>query len=118
MPKKFIKSFKYARSGAEHALRTQRNLWIHITAALAVVIIAACYRVSLGELAILTAAIFGVIVAEMFNTAIEELVNILSPDHRLEAALAKNVAAGAVLLAAAGAVVVGCFIFIPRLICI
>ena len=57
-----------------------------------------------------------VIVAEMVNTAIEELVNILSPGHRQEAALAKNVAAAAVLLAAIGAVAVGGIIFIPRFI--
>jgi diacylglycerol kinase len=83
---------------------------------LAVIGIAVWFRVSLIELAILIVAIFGVIVAEMVNTAIEELVNILSPGHRQEAALAKNVAAAAVLLAAIGAVAVGCIIFIPRFI--
>ena len=116
MPRKFIKSFKYARAGAKHALRTQRNLWIHFFIGLAVLGVAIWFKVSLIELAILLVAIFGVIVAEMVNTSLEELVNILSPGHREEAALAKNVAAAAVLLAAAGAVVVGCLIFIPRLI--
>lgn len=115
MPKKFIKSFKYARAGAEHALKTQRNLWIHFFAGLAVLGVAVWLRVGLLELSILVIAIFGVIVAEMVNTSIEELVNILSPEYREEAALAKNVAAAAVLLAAAGAVVVGCLVFIPRL---
>ena len=61
-------------------------------------------------------AIFGVIVAEMINTSVEELINILSPGHRIEAALAKNVAAAAVLLAAAGAIVIGCIVFLPRII--
>ncbi|MFC1568203.1 diacylglycerol kinase [Candidatus Margulisiibacteriota bacterium] len=116
MPKKFIKSFKYARAGAEHALRTQRNLWIHFFVGLAVLALAVWLSVSLIELALLVVAIFGVIVTEMVNTTIEELVNILSPAHRLEAGLAKNVAAAAVLLAAAGAIVVGCLILIPRLI--
>ena len=116
MPKKFIKSFKYARAGAEHAIKTQRNLWIHFFIGLAVLAFALWLKVGLLEFAILVVTIFGVIVAEMVNTAIEELVNILSPGHRQEAALAKNVAAAAVLLAAAGAVVVGGLIFIPRLI--
>jgi diacylglycerol kinase (ATP) len=116
VPKKIIKSFKYARAGAEHALRTQRNLWIHFFIGLAVIGIAVWLKVSLIELAVLIVAIFGVIVAEMINTSIEELVNILSPGHRQEAALAKNVAAAAVLLAAVGAVAVGCIIFIPRFI--
>ena len=70
---------------------------------------------SLQNIAILVLAIFGVIVTEMVNTAIEELVNILSPEHRIEAALAKNVAAGAVLLAALGAVVIGVIVFLPQL---
>lgn len=116
MPKKFIKSFKYARAGAKHALKTQRNLWVHFFMGLAVLGFAVWLKVSLVELAILVVTIFGVIVTEMINTSFEELVNILSPGHREEAALAKNVAAAAVLLAAAGAIVVGCLIFIPRLI--
>jgi diacylglycerol kinase (ATP) len=116
MPKKFIKSFKYAKAGAQHAIKTQRNLWIHFLIGLAVLAVAVWLKVSLIELSILVVTIFGVIVTEMVNTAIEELVNILSPGHREEAALAKNVAAATVLLAAIGAVIVGCLIFIPRLI--
>jgi diacylglycerol kinase (ATP) len=115
MPRKFIRSFKYAKAGAEHALKTQRNLWIHFFIGLAVLGFAVWLKVTLLELGILVLAIFGVIVAEMVNTSIEELVNILSPGHRIEAALAKNVAAAAVLLAAAGAVVVGGIVFLPRL---
>ncbi len=114
MPKRFIKSFKHARAGAQHALRTQRNLWIHFFIGLGVIAFAVWLQVTLLELAVLIVTIFGVIVAEMVNTALEELVNVLSPQHREEAALAKNVGAGAVLLAAAGAVAVGCLIFIPR----
>lgn len=116
MPKKFIKSFKYAKAGAQHAIKTQRNLWIHFFIGLAVLGAAVWLRVSLIELSVLVVTIFGVIVTEMVNTSIEELVNILSPGHRAEAALAKNVAAAAVLLAGVGAVVVGCLIFIPRFI--
>ncbi len=115
MPRKFIKSFKCARAGARHAIKTQRNLWIHLFIGLAVIGIAVWVKATLIEISILVVAIFGVIVTEMVNTSIEEVVNILSPEHRKEAALAKNVAAAAVLLAAAGAVIVGGLIFIPRL---
>ena len=115
MPRKLIKSFEYAGAGAKHALKTQRNLWIHFASGLAVLAAAVYCKVSLLEFAVLLLAIFGVMVTEMINTAIEELVNILSPQHRLEAALAKNVAAGAVLLAALGAIVIGMVIFFPQL---
>lgn len=115
MPRKFIKSIEYARAGAEHALKTQRNLWIHCIIGLLVLAAAVWIKVSLPELCILVLAILAVLVGEMINTSIEELVNILSPEHRVEAALAKNVAAAAVLLAALGAVIIGGIIFIPKI---
>lgn len=115
MPKKFIRSFSYARAGAAHALRTQRNIWIHLLAAVLVAAVALWLRVSLVELALLVVTVTLVIVTEMVNTAIEVVVDHLSPEFREEAGVIKNVAAGAVLLAATGAVIVGCLIFIPRL---
>jgi diacylglycerol kinase (ATP) len=115
MPKRFIRSFSYAKAGAEHALRTQRNIWIHLLAALLVTAVALWLRVSLVELAILVVTITLVIVTEMVNTTIEVVVDHLSPEFREEAGIIKNVAAGAVLLAAVGAVIVGGLIFIPRL---
>jgi diacylglycerol kinase len=116
VPKKFIRSFNYAKAGGEHAHRTQRNIGIHLVAALLVLAAAIWLKVSLLELALLVITITGVIVTEMVNTALEVLVDHLTPEFREEAGLVKNVAAGAVLLAAAGAVVVGCLIFLPRLI--
>ena len=114
MPKKLIKSFSYAGAGAKYALQTQRNLLIHFIIGLTVISFAAWAKVGLIELAILVLAVFGVIVMELINTAIEELVNILSPERRKEAALAKNVAAAAVLLAAVGVVIISVIIFISR----
>lgn len=115
MPKKFIKSFSYARAGAEHAIRTQRNIWIHLGVAVVVIGGALYFRLAAVELALLVLTIATVIVAEMFNTALEIIVDHLSPEIREEAGIIKNVAAGAVLLAAFGAIVVGCLIFWPRL---
>jgi diacylglycerol kinase len=114
MPKKFIKSVKHAKSGAVHAIKTQRNLWIHFIIGVGVLVFALRLNVSFLELAILVLTIFGVISLEMINTSIEEMVNILSPAQRQEAALVKNIAAAAVLLAVAGAVLVGAIIFIPK----
>ena len=116
MPKKLIRSFSYARAGAEHTLRTQRNIWIHIFIGLFVVSLALWLKVSPIEMAVLVLTIAFVITAEMLNTAIEEVVNLAKPEKHPQAALAKNVAAAAVLVAATGAVAVGLIILWPRLI--
>jgi len=116
MPRKFIHSFKYARAGAEHALRTQRNIWIHILVGLIVIGAAFWLRIELTQIALLVLTIILVLTTEMLNTAIEEVVNLAEPEHHPLAALAKNVAAGAVLISAIGAVIVGLIIFIPKLI--
>jgi len=115
MPRKLVKSLRFARAGVEHTLRTQRNIWIHICAGLVVLAFAAWLRVTSLELIILVITISFVIVTEVVNTAIEELVNILSPEHRIEAALAKDVAAAAVLIAVICSAIVGILIFVPRL---
>jgi len=116
MPKKFMKSFKYAGEGAKHTLQTQRNIWIHIFIGIVVVLAGALFRVSQAELAALVLTITLVIVAEMFNTALEELVNLIKPEYHPQAALVKNVAAAAVLVTALSSVVVGGLIFLPKII--
>lgn len=115
MPKKFIQSFRYAHLGASHALRNERNLWVHVFIAIAALVVAVFLKVSTIELAIIVLTITLVIVTEMINTAIEEAVNLVKPETHPLAALAKNIAAGAALTAAIGAVVVGLLIFLPRL---
>lgn len=116
MPKKFIRSFNYARAGAEHVLKTQRNIWIHLFAGLLVILAAFWLKVSRVEVAVLILAIFFVITVELINTALEEAVNLIKAENHPLAGLVKNVAAGAVLLAAAGAALVGLIIFAPRII--
>ncbi|MDD4178760.1 MAG: diacylglycerol kinase family protein [Candidatus Margulisbacteria bacterium] len=115
MPKKFMHSFKYAHAGTRHALATQRNIWIHLFVGLAAIVAAIWLRISLAEMALLALTISFVIVAEMFNTAIEVVVDLAKPEKHPQAAIAKNVAAGAVLIAAFASVLVGFFIFLPRL---
>lgn len=116
MPKKFMRSFKYARAGAGHVLQSQRNIWIHLGVGVLVMLAAVALKLPGLEMAVLVLTITVVVAAEMFNTALEELVNLVKPEDHPAAALIKNVAAGAVLTAAVGAIVVGLFIFIPRLI--
>lgn len=115
MPKKFIQSVRYARLGASHALRHERNLWFHLILALAALTLAVALKVSTLELAVVVLTITLVIVTEMLNTAIEEVVNLAKPESHPLAALAKNIAAGAALTAAVGSVAIGLLIFLPRL---
>src|SRR3989344_87300 len=116
MPKKFIRSFKYARAGMKHIVTTQRNIRIHLVAGLFAVLAAFWLRVSTVEVAILALTISFVIVAEMVNTAIEETINLAQPGEHPLAGMIKNIAAAAVLTAAFASLIVGALIFIPRLI--
>ena len=104
-------SFNYAAEGVIHALRTQRNLWIHFTLAAAVLVAAVAFGVSRIELMVLLLAITFVLVAELVNTAIEAAVDVASTSFDPMAKLAKDIAAGAVLIAALNAVAVAYLVF-------
>jgi len=107
-------SFKYAAHGIAYMLRTQHNAWIHAAITLAVVASGLVFRVSAPEWCWLILAMASVWTAESFNTALEIIVDIASPERRPAAGRAKDVAAGAVLLCAAGASVVGLIVFLPK----
>jgi diacylglycerol kinase (ATP) len=104
-------SFNYAAEGVIHALRTQRNLWIHFSLAAAVLVAAVAFGVSRIELMVLLLAITFVLVAELVNTAIEAAVDVASTSFDPMAKLAKDIAAGAVLISALNAVAVGYLVF-------
>ena len=104
-------SFNYAAEGVIHALRTQRNLWIHFAIAVGVLIAALAFGVSKIELMVLLLAITFVLVAELVNTAIEAAVDVASTSFDPMAKLAKDIAAGAVLIAALNALAVGYLVF-------
>ena len=106
-----FQSFNNAAEGVVHALRTQRNLWIHFTVAAAVLVAAIAFRVSRIELMVLLLAITFVLVAELVNTAIEATVDVSSTSFDPMAKLAKDIAAGAVLVAALNAVAVAYLVF-------
>ena len=109
-------SFRFAATGMVQALRSERNMRIHIAAAVLAVLLS--YALGLGRLetAIVVLATVIMIVAEMVNTALEHLVDMVTAEYHPLAAKVKNIAAGAVLTAAVGAAVVGIIIFGPRLV--
>jgi diacylglycerol kinase len=112
---KLIASFGYAFQGLWYTLRTQRNARVHLVAALLVVITGFLLHISALEFAILFVVIGAVFVAEMLNTVMEICVDLASPGYHPLAKIAKDVAAGAVLVNAIIALIVGLCVFLPHL---
>ncbi|EYE88123.1 bifunctional diacylglycerol kinase/phosphatase B [Fervidicella metallireducens AeB] len=113
--KKFADSFNYAIEGIIYAVKTQRNMKIHITIAMLVLLFSLFFDLSKVEMLILFLTITLVIVLEMVNTAIEALIDVIANYYHPLVKISKNVAAGAVLIAAINAVVVGYLLFFDRL---
>lgn len=116
MHKNLLASFKYASMGIYFAFRDNLNIKIHFLAAIMVIVLSIYFNVSHLEKIILGLVTLMVIAAEMINTAIEEMVNLITTEHREQARIAKDVAAGMVLLTAVGAAVVGILIFSPYIL--
>jgi diacylglycerol kinase len=112
---KFIAGFGYAFRGLWYALRTQRNMRVHLGATILVTIAGVLLHVSAVEFALLYVAITGVFIAEMFNTVFEICVDLAKPEYHPLARVAKDVAAGAVLLNSLLAIVIGLFVLGPHL---
>jgi diacylglycerol kinase (ATP) len=106
-----IDSFNFAFEGIIHVLRTQRNLRIHFAIAFAVLILALIVDVTKMELIALLISVTFVLIAEMLNTAVEAAIDIATTSFDPMAKLAKDIAAGAVLIAAINAIAVGYIVF-------
>ena len=112
--KKLINSFKYAFKGIGSAFLTERNMKIHVTMMILVIICGIIFKISVLEWFICIAC-FGIVIGgEMFNTAIEQVVNIAMPEKDPRAKLAKDVSAGGVLVLALAAATIGLIIFVPK----
>ncbi len=111
--RKWIESANYAIEGILHAARTQRHLRYHFYSAAAVLIISYTLGVSRLDFLLISTAVIIVILAEMLNTAIEYMVDIISPEYSEKARVVKDIAAGAVLITAFGAAVIGYIILMP-----
>ena len=113
---KFIAGFGYAFHGLWYMLRTQRNARVHVAAAILASGLGILLRISPLEFALIFIAITGVFISEMFNTVLELCVDLASPQYHPLAKIAKDVAAGAVLVNAILAVVIALFVFGPHLL--
>jgi diacylglycerol kinase (ATP) len=110
-----LKSFAYAFKGLSYFFRTQHNTWIQLVIAAVAVALGFYLHISSSEWCWISASIGFVLVAELFNTAIETLTDLVSPVFNEKAGRVKDVAAGAVLIASLTAAVIGAIIFIPKI---
>jgi diacylglycerol kinase len=110
-----VASFRYALSGLWYAVRTQRNMRVHIAMATLAIGTSIILHISPVEFALIFIAITGVFIAEMFNTVMELCVDLASPQYHPLAKIAKDVAAGAVLANALLSIIIGFFILGPHL---
>lgn len=108
-----IRSVKHAISGILTMLKGQHNAWVHLIATICVIVTGFYYQVTPTEWCFLVMAIVLVWAAEALNTAFEFLCDVSSPDFHPLVKKSKDVAAGAVLICAIGAVAVGLIIFLP-----
>lgn len=113
--RQWLRSANFAIEGILHAAKTQRHVRYHYFTAAAVLLLSYILGVSRIEFLIIALSVIAVLLAEMFNTAIEAIVNILSPEHSEKARVAKDIAAGAVLVTAFGVAVIGYIILFPYL---
>ena len=110
-----IRAFGHAFRGWWHVLKTQHNAWIHSVVATVIIILCLWLRLSLRDWAVIVLTIAMVFTAEFINTAIEAVVDLASPVHHPLAKVGKDVGAGAVLIAALAAALVGLLILGPPL---
>ena len=113
--KKVVDSFNHAINGIIDTVRTQRNMKIHLVAAIGVLIACFCFDISKMEFLIIAITVAIVIAAELINTAIEAAIDMTTNYYHPLAKIAKNAAAGAVLVTAINAIVVGYVIFWDKL---
>ena len=111
-----FRSFIYAFEGVSWFFKREHNAWIHGAATLIVLILSFFLKLSAPEFVTVLFAIALVLIAEMFNTAIEKIMDHLSPGSHPAVKTIKDVAAGAVLIAAIVAATIGSIIFIPKIL--
>lgn len=111
---KTIESFNYAIAGFIHAIRTQRNMQFHLLAAIFVLFFSLFFDLTRLELALVIISIAFVIFAELINTAVEVIIDILTQDYSFKARIAKNISAAAVVVAAFNAVFIAYLVFFKK----
>jgi diacylglycerol kinase len=110
-----VRAFRFAFEGLAYAWRSQPHLRVHAAIGSLAVVVGAGLGLNPAEWAVLLLTITAVLVLEMLNTVVEAVVDLASPERHPLAKIAKDVAAGAVLVAALGSLLVGAALFLPRL---
>lgn len=113
-PKKLVRSFGFAFDGLRLAVQVDQNVRFHLFAGAIALLLSLIFKIEKYEFFIVLISIFFVVITEMVNTAIEEMTNLIKEEHSSEARIAKDVAAGAVFLAAFFALIVGIVVFLPH----
>ncbi len=108
-------SFKYAIRGLSFGIRSQHNMWIHLLAAIIAIAMGFFFGISTYEWIAIVFSIAIVLSSELINSAIEETIDLLSPDYNTRAGKIKDLAAAAVLLCAIAAAIIGFIVFLPKL---
>ena len=114
--RRLIEAFGYAGAGIGYLFRSQRNARIHLALTILAILLALWLKISAVAWAVLSLTIGLVFLAEALNTAIEAVVDLASPENHPLAKIAKDTAAGGVLIAAITAIVVALFLFLPPLL--
>jgi len=112
----WIRKFGHAFRGTWQEVREDRSFQVHFSAAAAVIVSAVAFRVSLIEWCILLFAIALVLVAELFNSALESMAKAITDEHDPRVGAALDIGSAAVLLAAVAASIIGGAIFLPHLL--
>src|SRR3989344_2568227 len=107
--------FKYAWEGIKYSFTTQPNFRVHVLAAIAALFMGIWLKISATEWMVLVFSITLVFIAEMINTSIESMTDLIEEKHHQQAKTAKDVSAGMVLIASISSVIVGLVLFIPKL---
>ena len=113
---KFIQSLQFAIRGIITFLRNETNGQIQLVAAIIVVTLGLVFQIGAMEWLVVVLCITVVLTLEMINTAIEKLCDVVQPDYHPQIKIIKDIAAGAVLIAALGSIIIGAIIFVPKII--
>jgi len=114
--KKRIDSFRFAFKGLADLFISQPNARIHGIAAIVALLLGSILSLSKTEWCLVIFSIFAVLAAEAFNTSLEYLTDLVSPEHHVLAGKTKDVAAAGVLLTAIGALIIGTIIYLPKIL--
>ncbi len=111
-----VRSFRFAIQGILSAFRSERNMWIHLSAALLVVFMGVVLRINHLEWGLIIFSIALVVTTEMVNTTMEYLVNLLKEERHEMVRRIKDISAAAVLIATLSAVIIGLIVFLPKIL--